>query len=339
MHPWLPLANREKQKTFKFRLNLRDGTGKNSPKCSFWRIQVVVVQAAKIPPIYRQPGAGVLNSDRMGTRILFLGEIVGKAGVYAVKTGLPKLRKELGVDGVIANGDGVTHGFGLGKNHSIYLRKLGVDVITGGDQIYFKRDLHEHMDHAPYILRPANFPPGNPGRGWRYYQFGQVQVGVVNLLGLAGYNRIHLSNPFSFLPEIIKRLSADTKFIVLDFHSCTTAEKATMSLMMDGKLAAVMGTGMRTLTADAEILPKGTASISDLGRCGSMMSVAGFKPEPEIQQFVTGIPERSQESWLGIELQGALVNFDDAGKATSIDMLRVPVDPPQTTAQMDDAEG
>lgn len=108
----------------------------------------------------------------MAFRVLFIGEIVGKAGIFCVKTLLPDLRRELAVDFVIANGDGATGGFGIGKNHSIYLRKLGIDVITTGDQVYFKKDMVPHIDKASYILRPANLPASNPGRGWRYYTVG-----------------------------------------------------------------------------------------------------------------------------------------------------------------------
>ena len=274
----------------------------------------------------------------MGLRILGVGEIVGKPGIFAAKSVLQKLKEERKIDFVIANGDGATYGYGMGKNHSIYLRKLGVDVLTGGDQIYFKKDLHPHMEQASYILRPANFPPGNPGRGWRVYSVGGVRVGVINLLGLAGFNRVHPSNPFSFLPEIVKRLSSEVALTILDFHSCTTAEKATMNLMADGVVSAVFGTGMKTLTADEEILPKGTAVVSDTGRTGSILSVGGFKPETEIQQFLTAIPERSQEWWQGLEFQGVLVEFDGEGKAVSIETLRIPVEPPQNELQTADGE-
>ncbi len=102
-------------------------------------------------------------------RILYIAEIVGKPGIYCVKTHLARLRKELNIDFVVANGDGATGGFGIGKNHSVYLRKLGVDVITGGDQTFFKKDIADHIDKAPYILRPANLPPEMPGRGWRHF--------------------------------------------------------------------------------------------------------------------------------------------------------------------------
>ena len=274
----------------------------------------------------------------MAFTLLFLGEIVGKPGIFAVKSALQSIKEQYKVSMVIGNADGATHGYGLGRNHSMYLRKLGIEVLTGGDQIYYKKDLHGHMDQAPYILRPANFPPGNPGRGWRTYSAGGVRVGVINLLGLSGFNRVHPSNPYSFLPEIVKRLKADAQVILLDFHSCTTAEKATMNLMADGMVTAVLGTGMKTLTADAHIMPKGTASISDTGRTGSLQSVGGYKPEVEVQQFMTAIPERSHEWWMGLEVQGVVLTLDDDFKAQSIVPIRIPVDPPQSEIQMSEGD-
>lgn len=262
-------------------------------------------------------------------RILFLGEIVGKAGVYCIKSGLQAAKEELAAQFVIANGDGATGGFGIGKNHSIYLRKLGVDVITGGDQIYYKKDMVPHIDSAYYMLRPANYPPGTPGRGWRYYTVGGKDAGdtapriaVINMLGQSGYDRVHASNPFTYLPELAGRAKAETPFIIVDFHATTTAEKNTMFHHIDGQVSAVIGTGTRVQTADARVMPQKTAVITDVGRTGSQASVSGFDPEPEIRAFMTAIPERSQESWEALELQGVLIDLDEDGAAKTIEPFR-----------------
>ena len=143
-------------------------------------------------------------------------------------------------------------------------------------------------------------------------------------MGLAGFSRIHLSNPFTFLPEIIKRLQAETNYIILDFHSVTTAEKMTMALMADGKLSAVIGSGLRVLTAGAEVLPGGTAMLIDAGRTGSSESVIGFDPKMEIQQFMTAIPERSSDWWEKLEIQGCVIDIGDDGKALAIESFRYP---------------
>lgn len=256
-------------------------------------------------------------------RILFLAEIVGRAGVYCVKSLLSQVRADRAVDFVIANGDGTTGGFGLGKNHSIYLRKLGVDAITGGDQIYFKKDMVEHIENAYYILRPANFPPGNPGRGWRYFTVNERKIGVVSLLGQSGFDRVHLSNPFTFLPEIVERLKRETNTIIVDFHAVTTAEKASMFHLADGMVTALIGTGQRVMTSDARVTANGTAFICDAGRTGSLDSVGGLDPEVEIRQYLTQIPERSQDAWSNPALQGVVLEIDAEGRALAIEPLSV----------------
>ena len=261
----------------------------------------------------------------MPVRILFIGEIVSRPGIFCIKTNLQKLKDKYHPDLVVANADGATGGYGLGKTHAMYLRKLGIDIITGGDQIYYKKDMVANFDQTYHVLRPANYPPGNPGRGWRTIMAGDKKIGIISLLGLAGFSRVHLSNPYTFLPEIVKRLQAETPYILLDFHSVTTAEKATMCLHADGKLSAVIGTGLRVLTADAEILPGGTAMLTDAGRTGSIDSVIGYDPKNEIQQFMTGVPEKSADCWNGLEIQGVVIDIGDDGKATAINIFRHPV--------------
>lgn len=259
----------------------------------------------------------------MSVRVLFIGEIVGKAGVFCVKKLLPDLKKEREIDFVIADAEGTTGGFGLGKNHAIYLHKLGIDVLTGGERIYFKMDMVPFIQKASFILRPANYPPGNPGRGWRVYPVKDRHVGVVCLLGQSGFTRVHLSNPYTFLPELISRIKQETNIIIVDFHATTTAEKYTMFYHADGKVSAVIGTHTRVLTADETILPGGTGVICDTGRTGSINSVGGIDPEVEVQKFLTQIPERSKDAWQDLELQGVLLDIDDEGHTTKIERLRI----------------
>ena len=212
-------------------------------------------------------------------KVLFIGEIVGKAGIFCIKSGLSALKAEFGIDFVIANGEGATGGFGLGKNHAVYLHKLGIDVITGGEKIYYKKDLVPLMPKMPFMLRPANYPPGNPGRGYRVFQKNDRKIGVIVLLGQSGFNRVHLSNPFTFLPEITTKLRQETDIIILDFHAATTAEKYAMFHHSDGKVSAVIGTHSKAITSDASVFPKGTGVICDTGRTGSQNSVGGLYPD------------------------------------------------------------
>ncbi len=253
-----------------------------------------------------------------------MGEIVGKAGVFCVKSMLNDLRSEKKIDFVIANGEGTTGGFGLGKNHSIYLHKLGIDCITGGEKLYFKRDMVSHIRKAPYILRPANYPPGNPGRGYRIFDVGEYKIGVISMLGQSGFQRVHLSNPFGYLPQIVERIKEETPIIILDFHAATTAEKYSMFYHADGMVSAVAGTHNKALSADEAILPRKTGIICDTGRTGSIDSVGGLESGIEIQQFISQIPERSQETWEGLEMQGVIFEITPDGKTSSVERIRIP---------------
>jgi len=251
-------------------------------------------------------------------KILFVGEIVGKAGVFTLKNSLKDFVKENEIEFVIANGNGTTGGFGIGKNHSIYLKKMGINVITTGECAYYKKDIVPHFHKAPYLLRPANYPPGNPGRGWGLYNVGEQKVGVINILGLYGYSRVHLSNPYTYLPELVKKLKQETNIVITNFHSLTTAEKQTMFHHMDGSLSAIVGTGVKSLTADAAITSKGTAYITDCGRTGALQSVGGLDPEIEIKKFLTQIPERSADFWSEQYLQGVILDINDKGFTENI---------------------
>lgn len=261
----------------------------------------------------------------MGLKIFCMGEIVGKPGIFAVKSGLKKIKEQEQIDFVIANGEGATGGFGIGKNHSLYLHKLGIDVITAGEKIFYKKDMVPHIGKCSFMLRPANYPPGTPGRGWGIFQVHDKKIGVISLLGQSGFNRVHLSNPFTYIPEIIKRIKEETNIIILDFHAATTAEKYSMFFHIDGRISAAVGTHSKALTADARIFPKGTGIICDTGRTGSSAGVGGFDPSVEIDKFLTQIPERSEEWWKNLEIQGVMIDINDTGKTEKIKTIRFPV--------------
>ena len=452
-------------------------------------------------------------------RILFIGEIVGSAGIYCVKALLPKIKRELNIDLTIAAAEGATGGFGIGKGHAVYLHKLGVDVVTAGDFAYFKRDAVSYFAEARYLLRPANYPHGNPGRGWlvahpkpghprpenaaqlaarqpvarqpaaaaaqpaaatreraagapepaaavaataavtaavgaaaaateaapagsaaataapgaapatgtgspgaapagssaalavpaaaagaatgasgRYRgcrrgrsrrrcsrrrcgrharacrrrhparragpaagagtppaapapaaaragrtgtapaksRRGSARaaraapasappapgVGVISLLGQAGFSRVHLRNPFEVVGGLIERVKQQTPIVLVDFHATVTSEKVAMSLFLDGKVTAMIGTHVRTLSADARLLSRGTAAITHSGRTGSLNSVGGLDPEIEIRKFVNQVHELSGDTWGLLELQGVVLEVGEDGAAHSISTLR-----------------
>lgn len=267
----------------------------------------------------------------MYMKILFLGEIVGRAGLFAVRNLLKDYKKEKGVDLVIANAEGTTSGFGLGVQHAMTLFKYGVDVITGGEKLFFKLDMQEFISRKDRILRPANYPEGVPGRGIKYLTVGDRKVFIINLLGTADMLSTHLSNPFLLAENLVDRALAETPFILVQFHASTTAEKAALGYDLNGKASAVIGTHCKVLSADARILDKGTAYISDNGRTGSFMSVGGFKPANEVQKMVNATFVRSFEWFDDCRMQGVLVTLGADGRAEAIETVDIK-DPAQTNS-------
>jgi len=283
-------------------------------------------------------------------KILYVAEVVGKAGIYALKKALPELKEREKVDFTLVCADAATGGNGLGRNHAGYIRKLGADAITTGDCCFYKKDLVENW--VPYVLRPANFGrPGAgsnlgteyrpkeqvPGFGWRLFKLGgpgntpdklssdkpPVKVAAAVLLG-ANFSRLRPDNPFTTLKPLLEKLRAETPFIVLDFHAWASGEKRTLFAAAAGLCTAVIGSHNRVQTADEAIL-NGTAVICDAGRTGSTESVGGTDTATRIREYLTGIPDWTKEAWDKCELQGVLIEADDQGRALSIQRVRVPV--------------
>jgi len=256
-------------------------------------------------------------------KILYIAEIVGKTGVYALKTALPTLKRERGVDFVVANADGATGGYGLGRNHAGYIRKLGADVLTTGECCFYKKDLVQNLDRLPYVLRPANLSAYSPGLGSRTYTVGDKKVAVAVLLGQSAFGRMHPDSPYILLPELLERLRRETPYVLVDFHASATAEKLSLFAQADGRCSAVIGSHARVQTADETILGGGTAVICDAGRTGSIDSVGGTNGQIRIQEFISGIPDWSREAWDKPELQGVLIEVEHTGKAVSIERIQI----------------
>ncbi len=259
----------------------------------------------------------------MSIRILYIAEIVGRAGVFAVKKILPGLRERERPDLVIANGSGTTGGTGLGKAHSVYLRKLGIDIITTGEAAFYKKDIVEAFPSSPWLLRPANHPQGVPGRGLRIHKLPNANVAVIQLLGQSGFGRIHLDNPFHILDAILKDIGPEPGAVFLEFRAGTTAEKNAMFRYADGRVSAVIGSHSRTLSADAQLGEGGTAYITDAGMTGSIQSVCGMDGPTRIREFMSGIPAWAKDATLSPELQGCMIELGDDRKARSIRPLRI----------------
>ncbi|HAP42604.1 MAG: hypothetical protein A2087_14645 [Spirochaetes bacterium GWD1_61_31] len=260
----------------------------------------------------------------MSVNILYLAEIVGKGGIFAVKRLLPGLKAEFGAAAVIANANGATGGAGLGKAHALYLRKLGIDVVTTGEAAFFKKDILEVFPKSHWLLRPENYPTEVPGRGVRIVDLGGFRLAVMQLLGQSGFSRVHLANPFRLFDELYPRLKAACDAILVDFHAATTAEKNSFFQHVAGRAAAVIGSNARTQTADARILSPGTAVITDAGRCGSLCSVGGLDAGTRIAEYLSGIPSWAKDSSNQLEVQAVLITLEVDGRASAIRSLRLP---------------
>lgn len=251
-------------------------------------------------------------------RILFLGEIVGRAGITTVKKHLEELKKEYDVDYTIANGEGATNGFGIGTQHAIQLSKNGINLITGGEKLFYKPDMVEFISKSSFILRPMNYPMQSPGKSAKNITLKGKDILILNIIGSAGFSRNNSNNPFSSIDGFLKKTNG-TPIILVQFHAAMSAEKATMLHYLDGRVTALVGTHTKTLTADAKVTKNGTAFISDNGRVGSLMSVGGLDPQVEINKNKTQIPERSKECWDDCVIQGIIIDIDeDSGKCIGV---------------------
>ena len=242
-------------------------------------------------------------------KILFIGDVVGKGGRRAVTELLPKLIDQ-GVDFVIANGENASGGMGITPPHAEQLLDAGINCITSGNHIWRKKELISFLEGDPHILRPANYPPGTPGRGSGIYTTRNgTKVGVVNLEGRVFMRP--LESPFQRAEEHVSSLRKETKVIIVDFHAEATSEKMAMGWFLDGEVSAVLGTHTHVQTADERLLPGGTAYITDVGMTGPRDSVIGVKKEIALERFLTMLPNKFEPASGRVELQGAIVEVDE----------------------------
>jgi len=256
-------------------------------------------------------------------KILFIGDIVGKPGRRAVSELLPRLISEHGIDLVIANCENAAAGFGVTREVVEELYNNNVDVLTSGNHIWDKREALEFIWDYETLLRPANYPTGVPGAGFVLVPTAAGDyVGVLNLAGRIFMQPIDC--PFETAKSKITELRAKTKIIIVDIHAEATSEKKALGWYLDGEVSAVLGTHTHVQTADDEILPQGTAYISDVGMTGPFDSVIGIKKDVIIERFLTQIPNKFDVAKGDIRLQAVLLNVDSTtGKANSIDRISI----------------
>lgn len=224
-------------------------------------------------------------------KILFFGDIVGKIARRAIKEILPKLKEEYSPDLVIANAENAAHGIGVTENIIRELQEAGIDFFTSGDHIFDKPDgVNLVSASKPVIIRPANYPNGVRGVGYRVIEVGSRKVLIINLIGRVFMKR-DFDCPFRKLDEILQQVKVESlAAIIVDFHAEATSEKGAMGWYADGRVSAVLGTHTHVPTADAKILPQKTAFVSDVGMVGAVDSIIGDKKEPIINSFLHQLP-------------------------------------------------
>lgn len=250
------------------------------------------------------------------TGVLFLGDIMGHQGRRAVQRFLAQLVKKYLPSIVIANGENAAGGVGITEEigRDLFLQ---IDVLTSGNHIWDKKEALPYLDREPRLLRPANYPAGNPGRGSYLFQNGSVKLAVLNLQGRVFMEPIDC--PFRRADEEVEALGRETPIIIVDFHAEATSEKQALGWHLDGRVSAVIGTHTHVPTADEKVLPGGTAFITDAGMCGGYYSVIGIRKEQAMQKFLTGRPQRFEPSKEGLALSWVFIEVDaKSGRALSI---------------------
>ncbi len=258
----------------------------------------------------------------MSMRILIIGDIVGSPGRAAFARLAGQARANDAVDFIIANAENAAGGRGLTPAVAAELLQAGADVLTLGDHAWDQKEIVGYIDREPRVLRPANFAPGNPGRGWNVYETPKGRVTVINLVG-----RVFLPPadcPFRTVQQILDEPSVKGTVTIVDLHAEATSEKIAMGWFLDGRVSALAGSHTHVQTADERILPRGTAFLTDLGMCGARRSVLGRDIESVLQKFVTGRPSVFKVAEDDVWVEGVWIMVDEkTGRALRIKRIQV----------------
>jgi 2',3'-cyclic-nucleotide 2'-phosphodiesterase len=255
-------------------------------------------------------------------KLLFVGDVVGGIGRRTLAGLLPGLRDTHQPDFVVVNGENSAGGVGITQKTARELLELGADAITLGNHAYRHREVYDTLDSEPRIVRPANFPKGSPGRGHTVVEKDGTRLGVVNLSGLIFVEAVR--SPFAEADAILAELRGATDAVLVDIHAEATSEKVALGWHLDGRVTACVGTHTHVPTADARVLPGGTAYITDVGMTGPRGGVIGVKREQAIERFLTLTNVRFETSDDDPWLNAVLVEADGDGRATRIEQLLLP---------------
>ena len=254
-------------------------------------------------------------------KILVMGDVIGKPGREAVKETLPRLRDEYGITLAIANGENAAGGIGLTPGTAQELFDSGIDVITTGNHVWAHQEVIPYLDSAAAVIRPLNYPPMTPGRGYWI----KDNIMVVNIIGRTFVGDFDC--PFRAMDKLLGELDKKPAVIIVDFHAEATSEKVAMGRYLDGRVSAVLGTHTHIGTIDACILPKGTAYVTEIGMVGPINSVIGVEVSAVIDRFLTQIPKRFSVAKGQVSFDAIVVEAtDNSGKAIDIKRVRQVVD-------------
>ena len=257
--------------------------------------------------------------------ILFVGDVVGAPGRRALNEALTGVIDRHKVDFTIVNIENAAGGFGLTVELFDDLSRMPIDVFSSGNHIWDKREIYDTLNSSDRLLRPANYPPGNPGRGSTVQTTAAgIPVGVLNLQGQV-FMPANADSPFRVADEELAKI--DAKVVFVDFHAEATSEKIALGWYLDGRVSAVVGTHTHVPTADESIRPGGTGYLSDVGMTGAYEGVIGFSKDRIIEKFLAQTPRTLETAKKDIRLSGVVVGVDpDSGKATAIERVQVRVD-------------
>lgn len=242
-------------------------------------------------------------------RLLFLGDIIARPGRKILKSLLPELKDRLGADLCIGNVENAAGIFGITEKVINEISESGVDMMTSGNHIWDKREGISLLESRNDLLRPANYPPGLPGRGLIIKEVSGIEVAIINLQGRTFM--IPIDCPFRRADALLAEIAPSVKAIVVDFHAEATSEKLAMGFYLDGRVSAVIGTHTHVPTADERILPEGTGFITDVGMVGSSDSVIGVKKEQVINRYLYGIPQRFNAASEKPYINGVFIDIDE----------------------------
>lgn len=257
-------------------------------------------------------------------RVLFVADVVGKPGRAGLARAMPALVERARPDLAIVNGENSAGGLGITEGTAKDLFGMGFDVITLGNHAYRRREVFDYLDEADRVIRPANFMTGSPGKGHTVVEAAGLRVAVINLIGTVQLQAAR--SPFAESDALLERLAGQADAFLVDFHAEVTSEKVAMGWHLDGRVAAVLGTHTHVPTADARVLPRGTAFISDVGMTGSRSSVLGVRWEQALEGFRTQMPQRFETADEDLWVNAVVVEISDDGLARSIEPLLLAVD-------------